>query len=76
MSDMFSALMGMQGGVATPQQAPIVQGENPMAGLQGLQPGTVPAATPPPQMAVNPGGGRKVRSLEELLFGFGGNIYG
>lgn len=70
--DLFTSLMNMNAGVASPEGQPIVQGENPLVALQGLPAGTVPAATPAPQINSNPT--QQVSSLEEMLFGVGGFI--
>jgi hypothetical protein len=73
--DLLSSLMNLQGGVATPQGQPILQGENPLAGFQGMPGATIPAATAAPAVSVNPSG-RQVQSLEEMLFGIGGGLNG
>ena len=68
-ADLLTSLMNMNGGVAQPQGMPMQQGQNPMTGLEGLPPATVPAATPPPDLTANLSPGKQVQSLEELLFG-------
>lgn len=77
-ADLMMSLMNLNSGVATPAGDPLLQGENPMAGLQGLPASTVAAATPPLQQSANPAmpPGKPAKSLEEQLFGFGGNLYG
>jgi hypothetical protein len=68
-TDLLSSLMTLNGGVAAPQGQPIQPQMNPMTGLEGMPPSTVPAATPAPDLTANLSPGRQVRSLEELLFG-------
>lgn len=71
-TQLLQSLMGLNSGVASPQVAaglPIQQGLDPMSGLQGLPPATMPAATPVPDLSANLNPGRKAKSLEELLFG-------
>ena len=77
-TDLMMSLMNLNSGVASPAGLPMLQSENPMAGLQGLPASTVPAATPPLQQSANPAlpPGKPAKSLEEQLFGFGGNIFG
>ena len=74
-TDLMLSLMNL-GGVAVPQQPPpVIMGENPMVGAQTFQGNTIPAATPAPNVSANPNP-RQVRSLEEMLFGFGGGLSG
>jgi hypothetical protein len=68
--DLLTSLMNLNGGVGVPQGQPLIQGENPLTSIEGLPPGTVPSATPAPNLAANPV--NQVTSLEELLFGTGG----
>ncbi len=77
-TDLMMSLMNLNQGVASPQGQPLLQSENPMSALAGLPPATVPAATPPLQQSANPAlpPGRPAKSLEEQLFGFGGNLFG
>ena len=70
-TDLLMSLMNMDAGVAVPQGQPIQQGQNPLTSLQGMPAGTIPAATPAPQLTANPVP-NQVRSLEEMLFGVGG----
>jgi len=65
--DLLQSLMNLNAGVAAPQGQPLVQGENPLVGLAGLPPGTIPASTPAPDQAANPT--QQVTSMEELIFG-------
>ena len=68
--DLLQSLMNMNTGVAVPQGQPLLQGENPLTSLQGLPAGTIPSATPAPNISANPT--KQVKSLEEMLFGLGG----
>ena len=75
--DLLSSLMSLSGGgpgggVAVPAPVagqPIIQGENPLIGLQGMPQVTIPSVTAAPDAAANPT--KQVTSLEELLFGGG-----
>lgn len=69
MQDLLSSLMNLGGGVATPQGQPLQPTQNPMAGLGGMPPGTIPGTTPAPDATANLSPGKQVQSLEELLFG-------
>ena len=76
-TDLLSSLMQLGaptppgGGVASPAPMgaqPLLQGENPLAPVQAAAPVQIPAATPAPNLSVNPNE-RQVQSLEQLLFG-------
>lgn len=73
-TDLFQALTQLNQGVAVPQGQPLRTGENPMTGLSAFPGATIPAATAAPNLSVNPT--KQPTSLEEALFGLGGNIYG